>query len=232
MKAIVTCGPSYEPIDRVRRITNFSSGELGVLLSESLARAGHEVICLKGTAATYRDPIDGPVIRHFDTNDDLLRLLQEESQCGDVDAIFHAAALCDYKVSRVRDQGGEELNTAKIPSRAGGLSLELEPATKVIRHLRDLFPQAALVGWKYELAGSREEAVLRSLNQLREARSDACVVNGSAFGTGFGFCDSSGLTQEWVGKGELVDWLTKWLPDHGTHSDAANSGPVQPPATI
>jgi phosphopantothenoylcysteine decarboxylase/phosphopantothenate--cysteine ligase len=41
MKVIVTCGPSYEPIDQVRRLTNFSTGELGVLLSDELARAGH-----------------------------------------------------------------------------------------------------------------------------------------------------------------------------------------------
>ncbi|HVY71907.1 MAG TPA: phosphopantothenoylcysteine decarboxylase, partial [Verrucomicrobiae bacterium] len=38
MKVIVTCGPSYEPIDEVRRLTNFSTGELGVLLAEELAR--------------------------------------------------------------------------------------------------------------------------------------------------------------------------------------------------
>ncbi len=43
MKVIVTTGPSYEPIDEVRRITNFSSGELGLLLANTLARAGCEV---------------------------------------------------------------------------------------------------------------------------------------------------------------------------------------------
>ena len=40
MKIIVTCGPSYEPIDEVRRITNFSTGELGSRLARALARAG------------------------------------------------------------------------------------------------------------------------------------------------------------------------------------------------
>jgi phosphopantothenoylcysteine synthetase/decarboxylase len=48
MKVIVTCGPGYEPIDQVRRITNFSTGELGVRLCNELARAGFEVFCLKG----------------------------------------------------------------------------------------------------------------------------------------------------------------------------------------
>ena len=49
MKIIVTTGPSFEPIDEVRRITNFSTGELGVLLANSFAQAGAEVFCLKGT---------------------------------------------------------------------------------------------------------------------------------------------------------------------------------------
>ena len=56
MKVIVTCGPSYEPIDQVRRLTNFSTGELGVHLSNQLVRAGFEVFCLKGSGATHPGP--------------------------------------------------------------------------------------------------------------------------------------------------------------------------------
>ena len=42
--ALVTCGPAFEPIDEVRRITNQSTGELGSLLSETLAGANFEVL--------------------------------------------------------------------------------------------------------------------------------------------------------------------------------------------
>jgi phosphopantothenate---cysteine ligase (CTP) len=56
MKVIVTCGPSFEPIDEVLRITNFSSGELGVHLCNALARAGFEVFCFKGGGATHASP--------------------------------------------------------------------------------------------------------------------------------------------------------------------------------
>src|ERR1700730_630479 len=48
MRVVVTCGPSYEPIDEVRRITNFSTGELGSLLANHLAKAGCEVVCFRG----------------------------------------------------------------------------------------------------------------------------------------------------------------------------------------
>ena len=53
MKVVVTTGPSYEPVDDVRRLTNFSTGELGVMLSEHLAEADFEVICLRGVHATH-----------------------------------------------------------------------------------------------------------------------------------------------------------------------------------
>ena len=95
MKVIVTCGPSYEPIDQVRRLTNFSSGELGVHLSNHLARAGFEVICLKGSGATHPGPAEPCQLNPFDTNDDLLGLLQQASETREIAAVFHVAALCD-----------------------------------------------------------------------------------------------------------------------------------------
>ena len=72
MKVIVTCGPSYEPIDQVRRLTNFSTGELGIHLSNQLARAGFEVFCLKGSGATHPGPGEQCHLSLFDTNDDSL----------------------------------------------------------------------------------------------------------------------------------------------------------------
>ena len=76
MKVVVTTGPSYEPIDEVRRLTNFSTGELGVMLSEQLARAGFQVICLRGVHATYPHAPAGVETRPFTTNDDLHEQLE------------------------------------------------------------------------------------------------------------------------------------------------------------
>ena len=211
MKVIVTCGPSFEPIDEVRRLTNFSSGELGVLLSESLARAGHEVFCLKGSGATHRDPRTPCVVRRFDTNDDLLGWLRELAETQRIGAVFQVAALCDYKVRRVMDDRGDECHSAKIASRSGALSLELEPATKVLPRLRGLFPTAILVGWKYELAGTQDEAVARAERQVKEAGVTACIVNGRAFGLGFGLYEQGRVSRVLKDKSELAEFLPAWL---------------------
>ncbi len=213
MKVIVTCGPSFEPIDEVRRLTNFSTGELGALLAEQLGAAGYEVFCLKGSGATHPGPAPGPgcLVRRFDTNDDLLALLREISSAHGIGAVFHAAALCDYRVAAVRDDAGNACQSAKIASRSGALTLQLEPATKVIHELRPLFPRSLLVGWKYELAGTRDEALAKACGQLNEARTDLCVLNGRAAGEGFSVCGGGDAVSQWPTKTALCAELVRLL---------------------
>jgi len=211
MKVIVTCGPSYELIDQVRRLTNFSSGELGVHLSNQLARAGFEVFCFKGSGARHPGPSEQCHLRLFDTNDDLLELLEKTSEAHEIAAVFHVAALCDYKVKRVEDDQGRSCNSPKIASRFGALTICLEPATKVIAKMRQLFPESILVGWKYELAGTPPEALVKAVRQMQENRTDACVLNGHAYGKGFAFCRPTQPIHDCRSKTELVQFLTTWL---------------------
>jgi len=216
MKVIVTVGPSFEPIDKVRRLTNFSTGELGVLLSDQLARVGHDVFCFKGTASTFPGPTSRCQVHSFDTNDDLLGLLSDIRANHDIGAVFHVAALCDYKVKKVVDDQGRACESPKIETRSGAITLQLEPAAKVIARLRDLFPKCILVGWKYELVGTRDEALAKAGSQMTENRTDACVVNGDAYGNGFGFCEPSHPVHDCSSKIELVQYITTWLQSRGT----------------
>jgi phosphopantothenoylcysteine synthetase/decarboxylase len=216
MKVIVTCGPSYEPVDEVRRITNFSTGELGVLLSTAFAGAGFETICLRGVAATHAATPAGASVRPFTTNDDLAEQLRALGEAGDVAGVFHAAALCDYRVRRIDDAHGQEVSGAKIASRSGALTIQLEPATKLIAHLREWFPSSLLVGWKYELDGAPAEAIGKAHRQVIENRTDACIVNGRAYGDGFGFVQSSGCLGHLGNRERLCAFLASWLqmPQH------------------
>lgn len=213
MKVVVTCGPSFEPIDEVRRITNFSTGELGVLLSNALASAGHETICLRGVAATHPANPAGAVVLPFTTNDDLASQLRQLGDGSGVGAVFHAAALCDFRVARVDDTAGRELRAAKIASREGALTIQLEPATKLIAQLRGWFPKSLLVGWKYELDGSRADAIAKAKRQLLENGTDACVVNGRAYGDGFGCVRSTHQLEHLADKAALCAWLVALVKD-------------------
>lgn len=210
-RAIVTCGPSVTPVDAVRRITNFSTAELGVRLTECLLEHGWDVLCFKGTSSTYRDP-EGTALtlREFSTNASLHALLNNEEERESVSVVFHAAALSDYEVASVQTLDGEPLHDRKISSRLPGLQIILQPAPKLLPELGALFPNARIVGWKFELEGDRALALDRAKRQLLENDSALCVVNGSAFGEGFGILDPQGACQTALTRGELCNLLAVW----------------------
>jgi phosphopantothenoylcysteine decarboxylase/phosphopantothenate--cysteine ligase len=213
MKIIVTCGPSYEPIDQARRLTNFSTGTLGTALTNALTAAGHEVICLKGVNATCADLILTERVEPFTTNDDLAERLERISLEEEVDVAFHAAALCDFKVDQVMSAGGEAISSPKFATRDGRLHLVLAPALKVLPRLRPLFPEALIVGWKYELAGSREDAFAKAWQQLVDCSTDACVLNGAAYGQGFAVCMADGGAMTFSTTEDLCAALIKMAED-------------------
>ena len=210
-RAVVTCGPGVAPIDAMRRITNFSSGELGVRLTECLLEYGWEVSCFKSEASTYRDPVgQNLLLGSFSTNEDLEGQLRALPDPEGVHIVFHAAALTDYRVVSVCTLEGEPLHSKKIPSHHAGLQIFLEPATKLLPGLRTLFPAARIVGWKFELDGDRSSALEKGRNQLRENNSSLCVVNGAALGTGVRILDPQGAQHEAQTRSELCNWLAGW----------------------
>ncbi len=195
MNCIVTAGPTYEPLDEVRRMTNFSSGRLGSELTTYLNDFGHRVTLLVGQQAIWHGERRAAVVQTFTTTSSLsdqLRLLGGP----DIDAVFHAAAVSDFAFGKTwqRSPTGEltQLKEAKISTRAGNLLVELVPTAKIIFELRKWFPKACLVGWKYEMDGDRDAVLLRAARQIAESKTDFCVANGAAYGSGFGIVDARG----------------------------------------
>jgi phosphopantothenate---cysteine ligase (CTP) len=205
MRVIVTGGPSSEPIDEVRLITNRSTGELGVILGQAFWQSGHEVSLFLGRLSQFRHP----QAVYFDRNEDLVRMLREMNESKSIDLVLHAAALADFQVAAVR-AGSTDIGSKKIGSEHETLSIELAPKPKVIAGLRDLFPDALIIGWKLELEGSRDGLIREASQQLKKNRTDACVINGRAFGDGFGFCTPDGLQESVPSKPALASFLIQW----------------------
>ena len=187
MKCIVTAGPTYEPLDQVRRLTNFSTGRLGTELAEFLVLRGYEVTLLRGEQSTWTQPVKARVLP-FTTTANLKDQLK--ANANEVAAVFHAAAVSDFAFGKIwqRTRGGEltPVKAGKISSRLENVMAELVPTQKIIAELRDWFPRAFLVGWKFEADGDRDSAVADGREQIAECRTNACVVNGPAYGDGFG----------------------------------------------
>ena len=207
--AIVTTGPACAPIDEVRCITNFATGETGAIIAAALIAAGWDVFLFRGRGATHAGMPQGAHLHEFTTNKDMARGMEELSATRgkDVAAVFHSAALSDYAVASVRGPDGASVGGGKISGDLAQLHLVLEPAGKILPRLRGWFPHAWVVGWKYELEGTREEAIAKAREQLVSGRTDATVVNGSAYGPGFGVLEGENSPRHCGTKRELADFL-------------------------
>ena len=215
MNCIVTAGPTYEPLDDVRRLTNFSTGRLGTELANYLTARGHKVALLVGETATYSGQRTAQYIAVFSTTADLSKRLQSLA-AKRVDAIFHAAAVGDFTFGQVfaPNEAGKlaEIKGAnKIPTRQGKLLVELLPTPKIIAALRGWFPRTRIVGWKFEADGGRANALEAAKRQLTECSTDLCVANGPAYGEGFGLVGRAGKPAHLASGPLLFEALEKFL---------------------
>jgi phosphopantothenoylcysteine decarboxylase/phosphopantothenate--cysteine ligase len=196
MHCLITAGPTVELIDAVRRLTNHSTGRLGCGLADALARAGHRVTLLLSETAVHAPKAKKVRVLRFNTTKDLHEQLEAAAALR-VKAVFHVAAVSDFTVKRPRK--------GKIPTTAS-LTLELKPTVKLIRSLRKWFPDAFLVGWKYEVEGGKKSTVAAARAQINKYKTDACVANGPAYGEGFGVvadevahCEDDAALFRWAG---------------------------------
>jgi len=189
MNCIVTAGPTFEPLDDVRRLTNFSTGRLGTELANYLADRGHTVTLLIGQSATWPGERRAQSVKIFTSTRNLRARLKVFSG-RKVDAIFHAAAVSDFAFGKMfaHDAAGNLQPfkpSKKISTRGGNLFVELVPTPKLIAELRGWFPKTQIVGWKFEADGRRADAVRSARKQIANCSTNACVANGPAHGKGF-----------------------------------------------
>ncbi len=176
MHCLVTAGPTFEPIDEVRRLTNHSTGRLGCGLADALSRAGHRVTLLLSEVALHTPRSKKIRVIRFSTTRNLEKHLKDISALK-VKAVFHAAAVSDFCIKKPLK--------GKISS-AKAITLQLYPSPKLIRNLRKSYPNAFIIGWKYEVSGGRKSAVDSAKQQIDRCKTNLCVANGPAYGKGFG----------------------------------------------
>jgi phosphopantothenoylcysteine decarboxylase/phosphopantothenate--cysteine ligase len=174
---------------------------------------GHFVAVLKGYYSTYHSPCRAQAEVGFNTTDNLAVRLQELAR-ERWDAVFHSAAVSDFCFGRVflrRQPAGdlEEIRSGKFGTRFGPLMAELLPTPKIIASLRRMFGPARLFGWKFEVQGGREHAIELGRLQISENQTDFCVVNGPAYGAGYGIVARSEEALDCPTVEELYERLEK-----------------------
>jgi len=123
VRFLVTAGPTREPIDPVRYLSNRSSGKMGYAIAEAAIEAGHEVVLISGPVDIDR-PRAAAVIP-ISTSDEMFVAVHEH--VPNCDVLVMCAAVADYKPVAVF--------TKKIKKREAKLLLELIPTRDVLASL-------------------------------------------------------------------------------------------------
>lgn len=177
LKFLVTAGPTREPIDPIRVISNRSSGKQGVALAYEARRRGAEVTLIYGPGAA-RAPSSIKVVS-VDTTEEMFEATLSELRSTRYDVAIAAAAMADYTP--------EEPSAVKIQSATvKELGLRLRATPKLIDEVKRVSPETLLVAFKAEHNVSDEELVERGYERLKSSGADLIVVNDVARdGVGF-----------------------------------------------
>lgn len=180
-KIVITAGPTYEKIDPVRFIGNYSSGKMGFALAEACAQRGAEVILIAGPVSLT---VHHPNIRRINVESAEEMYQAAVTTYPDADAGILCAAVADYRP--------EALATEKIKRETEGeMMLHLVPNKDIAASLGAIKRKGQiLVGFALET--SDEEAHAES--KLKRKNLDFIVLN-SLRDTGAGFrCDTNKIT--------------------------------------
>ena len=161
-KILITAGPTREPLDPARFLSNRSSGKMGFALARTARRRGAEVTLVTGPVH-LPDPPGMEVIR-VTTAAEMAATVFERAK--EMDALVKSAAVADFKPSTYASH--------KIKKTQQGFHLDLVKNTDILTELgKNRFPGQVLVGF----AAESRDHVSEGQRKLREKNLDLIVVN-------------------------------------------------------
>ena len=146
-RILVTSGPTREPIDPVRYLSNRSSGKMGHAIATAALRRGAEVVLIAGPTAL--EPPPGATYVPVQTAEEMREAALQHLSSASV--VIKAAAVADY---RVAEPAGQKIKSKKDE----GLTLSLVPNPDILRELAARKGRAFLVGFAAETNDVRKNA--------------------------------------------------------------------------
>jgi phosphopantothenoylcysteine decarboxylase/phosphopantothenate--cysteine ligase len=160
VRFVVTAGPTREPIDPVRYLSNRSSGKMGYAIAGAAIEAGNEVVLISGPVNL--NPPAGVQLVSVSTSEEMHAAVDRHLKC---DVVVMCAAVSDYKPAKVSAQ--------KLKKQNARLTLELVPTRDILASLGKQDRQFLLVGFAAETNDVEENAQ----KKLREKNCDMIVAN-------------------------------------------------------
>ena len=170
-RILITAGPTWVPIDKVRVISNIATGKTGVLLAQRLRDLGARVTLLLGPVETCC--LDRKIkIVHFRFFDELKDRVTEELRLRKYDAVIHSAAVSDFRPRKIYP--------FKISSQKKNLLLSLKPTIKIIDRIKKIDRALFLVAFKFEPVMAKERLIKGARRFLKEHSCNLVVANSVA----------------------------------------------------
>ena len=158
-RALVTAGPTFEPIDPVRGITNMSSGKMGYAIADALRNAGADVVLISGPTAI--SPPSHVSMRNVTTSKQMLDAVR--ANLTDVDLFFAIAAVADYTPAAPKTQ--------KMKKSTENLSISLVPTTDILAWVASQPSPPFCVGFAAE-----SDNIVENARKKRESKGIAMIV--------------------------------------------------------
>jgi len=158
---LITAGPTREPIDPVRYLSNRSSGRMGYAIAEAAAQRGARVILVSGPVSIPAPA--GVELVGVETAQQMYDAVLDRLQESTV--IVKCAAVADYRPASIADQ--------KIRKTAGEIALQLEPTADILTELGKRKENRVLIGFAAETENLRESA----MRKLEAKNCDMIVAN-------------------------------------------------------
>jgi len=152
-RVLVTAGPTEEPVDPVRVLTNRSSGKMGYAIARAAREAGAEVTLVSGPVALATPP--GVARIDVRTAEQMFEAVKSAAKSADV--FVSVAAVADYKVKNRAEQ--------KMKKGNGGLSLELEQNPDILSWVAALPQPPFCVGFAAESENLAQHAKEKRLKK-------------------------------------------------------------------
>jgi phosphopantothenoylcysteine decarboxylase/phosphopantothenate--cysteine ligase len=189
---LVTAGPTREPIDPVRYITNRSSGKMGYAIAAAAHALGARVILISGPVS-LQEP-RGTEVVHVETAEGMHVATHE--RIADVDIFIAAAAVSDYRPAKTSAQ--------KIKKTRDTMTLELVRSPDILASVAELDDTPFTVGFAAETDNVREYA----LGKLENKKLDMIVANRVGADCGFDYDDNAAEVL-WKGGEKTFDKMPK-----------------------
>ena len=192
---LVSAGPTAEPIDPVRVLTNHSSGKMGYRVTEAARDRGARVVLVSGPTA-LADPAGVEMIRVETAAEMKTAML---SKLGEAAVVVMAAAVADYRP--------EVQQKSKIKKGPASQTLKLTRTDDILMEIaRRRTPQQTIVGF----AAETEELEAGARKKLSEKKLDLVVANDvTRNGAGFGTDTNEVILLAKDGKSEALPLLSK-----------------------